>query len=342
MKHIIAGGILLLCTLASHAAGFQSLEIPGPAGKPISLAIWYPSAAPTQARNLGTFSQDVASDGAVDGTGLPLVIVSHGTGGSKYDHHDTALDLADAGFVVVALTHPAHNYADNSAAADILAPQQHIVMVLDFMLKEWRDRERIAPSRIGMFGFSSGGFTTLVSIGGQPDLRKVLPFCAEHPAQFTCAVIARRGESAARPTTTATAAMHEHRIRAAVVVAPALGFTFDAAALANVTIPVQLWRGEADTILPNPWYAEHVRATLPRQPEYHVVPLAGHLDFSAPCSAMLAARAPQLCASQQGFDRIDFHRRFNADVIRFLKTNLPVAGTGAGVVVGAAAGEPVE
>ncbi len=322
MKHIIAGCILMFCALAAQAAGFQSFDIPGPAGKQISLAIWYPSAAPTQARNMGTFSQDIARDAPVDGKGLPLVIVSHGTGGSKYGHYDTALDLANAGFVVVALNHPADNYADNSEAADILARQKHIVMVIDYMLKDWQYRDRIAPSRIGMFGFSSGGFTTLVGIGGQPDLRKVLPHCEAHPGQFTCAVIARRGEGAARPARAATPEMHERRIRAAVVVAPALGFTFDAAALAKIDVPIQLWRAEDDAVLPNPWFAEHVRAALPREPEYHVVPKADHLDFLAPCSAMLAARAPQICKSAEGFDRTAFHRQFNAEVIRFFRTNL--------------------
>ena len=37
---LIAGAVLLLCALKAHAAGFQSLDIPGPASKPIALAIW--------------------------------------------------------------------------------------------------------------------------------------------------------------------------------------------------------------------------------------------------------------------------------------------------------------
>lgn len=40
MKSILAGAVLLLCALKAHAAGFQSLDIPGPASKPIALAIW--------------------------------------------------------------------------------------------------------------------------------------------------------------------------------------------------------------------------------------------------------------------------------------------------------------
>lgn len=319
MKYIIAGGVLLLCALKAHAAGFQSLDIPGPGSKPISLAIWYPSLAPTQARNMGIFSQEVASNGAVEGTGLPVVLISHGNGGYKYSHADTALDMANSGFVVVALTHPGDNYADQSAATDILGRQEHIVKALDYMLQEWPHRDRIAPSRVGMFGFSSGGFTALVSVGGQPDLGKVATHCAAHPSHYACMLVSRHGEKSTRAPAAAAAQMRERRIRAAVIAAPALGFTFDAAALGKVGIPIQLWRAEDDTVLPHPWYAENVRVSLPREPEYHVVPRAGHFDFLAPCTEKLAALAPQICISQEGFDRSGFHRRFNADVIGYFK-----------------------
>lgn len=322
MKHIIAGCVLLLSALTAQAAGFQTRDIAGPAGQSIALAIWYPSAAPVQDRQMGTFSQTVAVDGAVDGAGLPLVIISHGTGGSKFSHHDTALAMANAGFIVVALTHPGDNHEDDSAAANILARQPHITAALDYMLGAWPDKGHIASSRVGMFGFSAGGFTTLVSIGGRPDLRKVLPHCAQHPEQFTCTLVAGRAEGLERTVRDATPVVRERRIRAAVVAGPALGFVFDAAALAQVDIPVQLWRAEDDAILPNPWSAQHVRTVLPRAPEYHVVSKAGHFDFLAPCTAMLAEIAPPICTSQDGFDRGDFHRRFNADVIRFFKTNL--------------------
>ncbi len=322
MKTLFAGCILLFCVSMAQAAGFQSIDLPGSTGKAISLAIWYPSAAPVQQRGMGTFSQTVATNGDVEGAALPLVVISHGTGGSKYSHNDTALELANAGFIVLALTHPGDNYADQSGSVDILERPKHIVTALDYMLKEWPHRERIAPSRIGMFGFSSGGFTALVSIGGQPDLAKVFSHCVAHPTQFVCALIGRHGAWSARTVMVATPQMHERRIRAAVIAAPAIGFTFDAAALSKVDIPIQLWRAEDDEILPHPWYAESVRTALPRKPDYHVVPRAGHFDFLAPCSEKLAAMAPGICVSQDGFDRTAFHRRFNAELIRHFKQHL--------------------
>ncbi len=319
MKYFIAGCALLFCALKVQAAGFQALDIPGPKAKAISLAIWYPSKAAPQSLAMGSFSQDVASNGAIDGTALPLVIISHGNGGYKYSHHDTARDLANAGFVVVALTHPGDNYADQSEAVDILARPRHVVMALDYVLKEWPQKDSIGASRIGIFGFSSGGFTALVNVGAQPDLGKVFTHCAAHPAHYACALVSKHGDVANSAQMAATPQMHDRRIRAAVIAAPALGFTFDAAALSKVDLPLQLWRAEDDQILPHPWYAENVRISLGTKPDYHLVPNAGHFDFLAPCTDKLAAMAPQICVSRPGFDRAAFHRRFNADVIAHFK-----------------------
>ena len=181
-------------------------------------------------------------------------------------------------------------------------------------------------SRIGIialatlfFGFSAGGFTALVSIGGQPDMGKVITHCMAQPDEFACALIAKSGARFQIAQTAATAQMHDKRIRAAVIAAPGLGFTFDAAALRKVGIPLQLWHAENDVILPYRWHAEMVRSGLSRQPDYKVVARAGHFDFLSPCSAKLASVAPEICQSQEGFDRVAFHRRFNADVIAHFK-----------------------
>jgi len=112
------------------------------------------------------------------------------------------------------------------------------------------------------------------------------------------------------------------RVRSAMVVAPALGLTFIQESLAAVSVPIQLWRAEDDAVLPHPWYAEAVRAALPKPLEYREVPKAGHFDFLAPCAPRFAEMAPPLCSSQPGIDRLDFHREFNAAVLDFFTVAL--------------------
>jgi predicted dienelactone hydrolase len=117
--------------------------------------------------------------------------------------------------------------------------------------------------------------------------------------------------------------VHDPRIVAAVIASPAVGYAFSAEALSAVTVPIQLWRGDSDEILPQPSYAQAVYDRLPVKPEYHVVPNAGHFAFLAPCTPALAARVPEICHDPEGFDRTAFHREFNPAVVAFFKAKIP-------------------
>jgi len=85
---------------------------------------------------------------------------------------------------------------------------------------------------------------------------------------------------------------------------------------------VQLWCAADDQVLPHPYYAEAVRLSLPRPPQMHVVPHAGHYDFLAPCSARLAREVPAICVSEPGFDRAKFHEQLDRDVVAFFTRTL--------------------
>jgi predicted dienelactone hydrolase len=324
MKRLTLFALALLASWAVsvHAAGFQVVTIDGAPDRSMQVAIWYPSAALPAATSMGLASQNVAVDGEIKGTSLPLIIVSHGTGGSAYSHLDTALALANAGFVVAAVTHPGDNYADQSKSVSVLDRPKHVTRAIDYMLANWKGHDRIDANRVGVFGYSAGGFTVLVSAGGKPDFTMVGPHCAGHPGDFACRLLSKQNGSVPKVEMTSADNLKDNRIRAAVVAAPALGFAFGNEGLRDVRVPVQLWRAEDDTLLPHPWYAEAVRHALPLAPEYHVVPKAGHYDFMPSCSERLAAVAPQICTSQQGFDRSAFHEQFNADVLAFFNKTL--------------------
>jgi len=303
--------------------GFTELTIPNGADTPLKVGVWYPTDAPTSVQPLHEFVQEVAPAGPVSGAGLPLVVFSHGTGGWYGEHYDTALALAHAGFVVAAVSHTGDTYDDHSRAASIIGRPKHIRRLIDYMQGEWPDRSHIDANRIGVFGFSAGGFTALVAAGGTPDFSTIGPHCAAHPDYFDCQVLAKAHiPASAVPNAPAAAWIHDPRIKAAVIAAPALGFTFGPSGLKGITIPVQLWRDEKDHILPAPDYTDAVRRDLPTPPEFHLAANADHYDFLAPCSETLRKYAPEICVSPPGFDRIAFHQAFDRDVVRFFEKAL--------------------
>lgn len=309
--------LLVPATRANASVGYQVASIPVAGGKPVPVAIWYPSAATPAERAVGPFKQTVATNAPVTGRRLPLIIVSHGTGGSKEGHSDTALALAGSGFVVAAIEHTGDNYRDQSRATDAGNRPLELRRLVDFMLSEWDQRAAIDPTKIGAFGHSSGGFSVLALAGGKPDLTRVAKHCVTQPAAFECQLLGR--QSSTSPAQTAFGA--EARVKALVVAAPALGYTF-IGGLSAVRQPVQLWRADDDRLLPAPHYADAVRAALPRKPDFHPVPAAGHFDFLAPCSDILIRAAPAICTSNPGFDRAAFHLRFNAEIVKFFRNRL--------------------
>jgi predicted dienelactone hydrolase len=313
-----AAAFLSLASAAqAGTVGFQTVSVPVPGDTQMAGAIWYPADAPETEAPLALYRQSVAPDAPVSGRNHPLVVISHGAGGSLSDHYDTARALAQAGFVVAAITHTGDTRGDRSRALRITERPGQLARLIDYMTTGWSGRDTVDSRRVGAFGFSSGGFTVLGAIGGEPDMTRVAPHCAQHPHFFDCSM-QRISGAGSMPTTVAPVA-HDPRIKSAVVAAPALGYTFEPMGLKDVSIPVQLWRAEWDTVLPQPYYAEVVHRLLPKA-ELHVVPAADHYDFMAPCSDALAKVAAPICPKT--IDRAAFHKTFNAAVVAFFEKTL--------------------
>ena len=323
--------VLMLVALPAGAVGFQNATVDDPLDQPLAVGIWYPSDAPVPSQPNTPFRQRLSLDGAVAGSGLPLVVISHGAGGWLGGHADTALALAEAGFVVAAVTHTGNNRDDDSYPASrwLADRPRHIRRVLDYMLSRWSGGGRIAASRIGIFGFSAGAYTALVAIGGSPNPGLAVAHCAGDPDELACqAGMASDFGSADVALRLASSTGRDPRIRAAVLAAVGFGFAFDAAGLAQVRVPVQLWAASNDRNVPYDANTAVVRRALPVPPDFRLVEGAGHFAFLPPCRPELEAALPKVwamvCVDPPGFDRAAFHRDFNRRIVDFFRQQLPV------------------
>jgi predicted dienelactone hydrolase len=315
---LTASLLLFLLTPASAAgAAQQQLSVPDPPGATLRLVVWYPSAGVPTRQSVGAFHPNVAIGAPIEGHRLPLVVISHGTGGSAYSHYDTAIALADAGFVVVSLNHTGDNHADQSRTGsriNLIDRPRQLRRVIDYMLNEWPERARLDADRIGMFGFSLGGFATLVSIGGVPELSRTRQLCLENPSAPDCAFVRSHGGDPldAEPTSPPNWA-HDPRIKAAVIAAPAASYVFGPGSLTKVSVPVQLWAAANDQDAPARWNSDVVEHGLPPSTETHVVPRAGHRVFLT----------PEICdPGVASFDCETFHEQLNAAIVEFFGSHL--------------------
>lgn len=322
--------LALLAGLVSpaDAAGFQWESAPDPRDSPLAVAIWYPSDAATSLHRIGPFHQRVALDGALEAKALPLIVLSHGWKGSAASSYGMAIALADAGFVVAAVTHTRDNdknQDDSFLPSNLKNRPRHISRVIDFMLSRWRDHRAIDPTRIGVFGHSLGATTALVTIGGKIDFRPVVAFCQANPANWMCQAGRHSGQSMKDLSgTDLIVSGLDSRIKAAVLAAPALAGLFRPDGLSGISVPVQTWVAAGDQVVPN---GDIVRTLLPAPTDSHDVDHAGHFAFLGPCDATPASAAIDICDDPPGFDRASFLPQFESLVIGFFKKNLDnVAG----------------
>ena len=320
MQHLIrAATFLIALTTHCHAAGFTWATASDPKGDPLEVAIWYPSTAPASPMDVGPFHMMVARDGAVAGHHIPLIVLAHGTHGSGLNYFDTAIALADAGFVVAAVTHTHDNYrdfADAFTGRNFTNRPRHISRVIDYMLTGWTGHDRLDASKIGMLGHSAGGSTALIVLGARPDFRLLVSFCRAHPEDWGCQQARAAGVTEAGASVISAP---DRRVKAAVLAAPALNVIFTKAALAGITAPVQLWAAARDGIVTD---AALVGPALPHGADTHIIPNAGHFAFLAPCSQELRAIAPDICKDPDGFDRARFLTDFQAQTIAFFRARL--------------------
>jgi predicted dienelactone hydrolase len=310
---------IVLCALpfTVRAAGFRTLEVPADAGGPrLTGALWTPCAQPPHELVVDGVTLSVVRDCAIRGDRLPLVVVSHGGGGSYLGHADTAIALADAGFVVATINHAGDTVGDRSQWGELaifVRRPADIKRLVDHVLTAPPAAAAIDRDRIGLFGYSRGGYTGLVALGAAPDWAAAIEYCRPLPGGI-CREINARIFPADKP-------VHDPRIRAAVIADP-LAIYFSPASYRGIRAPIQLWGSQHGGDGVTPASVGEVNARLPAPHEWHLVPRAGHFVFLAPCSAKAAAEDPEICVDAHGFDRVAFHRQLNAEMIAFFRKHL--------------------
>jgi predicted dienelactone hydrolase len=106
----------------------------------------------------------------------------------------------------------------------------------------------------------------------------------------------------------------------------AANYAFAGGGLAEIRIPLLIWRSEFGGAGVDPKGTAQMANSLPGKPEVHTV-AAGHFAFLPPCVPQLAAAVPRICTDvPAGFDRAAFHREFNASVVGFLRGQLVGGG----------------
>jgi predicted dienelactone hydrolase len=340
------GLLWLLIPIAALAqtvtgVGFAAIEVHDPvSGGNMPGYVFYPSATAKGVSWRGPYELEATGNAPPIPGAKPLVVISHGHGGSDLGHHDLATYLAGRGFIVATITHPKDNFRDSSGdghPAVLVGRPVQVSAAISFLLQSSRWQPLIDPNRIGVAGFSNGGYTSLLLVGAVPRFTNLVRHCRLHaddrnicgPLAELEAAAARHGGRPEEAIDDLQRSLHkwgntdDPRVKAAFVMAP-FSSMFDAAGLAHIDRPVFLYYGQHDQVLLPRYNVLHIAPHIRTLVGLRMIPNAGHYVFLAPCSRELARGNADICQDPPGVDRVAVHRQLNPAALAFYQKTLSV------------------
>ncbi|MBY0563270.1 MAG: alpha/beta fold hydrolase [Hyphomonadaceae bacterium] len=280
-----------------------------------------------------------ARDAAIQGADkLPLIVISHGTGGSGMQMMWLGRALAERGFIAAAVDHHGNTAAEESFdARGFRLPWQRatdLSRVIDRLLADPTFGARVDAERIGAAGFSLGGYTIVALAGGITDLDGLRAFCASAARDATCepqseypeaeqdfARLAQTDPAVAALLAGSSASYRDERVRSFVALAPALGHAFTQPSLAMISAPILFIAGDADIVAPADSNAGYLAGLMPGA---RLTTLGGatHYVFLNRCNSR-GRRFVPICADPEGVDRQALHEQVATMVAEHFAQTLP-------------------
>ena len=305
-----------------YPAAPGSIEKPiliGPEGKPLfDIGMAAPDAPPAPNPRSGK---------------RPVILLSHGFGGTARIMGWFGVAMARAGYVVIAVDHPGNNGLDPMTVPGAVLGWERpgdLRRALEFALADSQIGSHIDSTRIGIAGFSLGGFTALVGAGARADLPRLRRFCAAHPLDGVCRPQiefpispAQRAAFENDPANTelignAGADHSIPHVRAVFAMAPAVVQGLTPESLRHVAVPVSIILGGSDDVAP-PQTNGVLAARLIPHAQLKIIAGAGHYNFLANCAP--GADLP-ICAG--GASQEDVHAAAIGAALRLFRQHLAV------------------
>lgn len=285
-----------------------------------STLVMYPTNTASTPVAFGPFSLDVAMDAPIAEGRFPVVMISHGSGGSNLTHRTLSMHLAMNGFVVCMPEHPFNNRHNNDlqyTLQNMIYRPRHLRMAIDEVCSHAQFKNYVNCESVAIIGHSVGGYTALALAGGAPHTQALAGLC-QKPASadepYWIGLLRKNGLASQPIAVTA-----DRRVKALVLFGPDVSLFMSEGALREVHAPVLLLVAEKD-YMPHETIAV-LRNGLPKDAQltHRIVKNAGHYSFLSPFPEAMKSRVGEAAKDPIGFDRDKFHQELNIEVLNFLQ-----------------------
>ena len=317
----------------SYIVGMTQIEYSDPTqgDRPLNYMLIYPAAPDIAATPFKVFLSTklrLYKDAPIVSDGLkhPLVVFSHGAGGNGSGYAWFGQYLASHGYLVAMVYHYRANTFDSSALYvrnRLWQRQRDVSLDITHLLADKTWGPHIDPNQIGAAGHSQGGFTALWLGGAKvnPDL-----FVAYQRGwknnQVVPSYLREQMQLDAEPAVN----VRDDRVKAAFAMAPGdiQGFGMDEAGLRQMTIPVYIIVGAADTATPPKENAEFAAKYIPHAKLDVLAGQVSHEIFDNECDQVGRDNYPDACIDAPGVDRAKLHEYIGNAALKFFDANLEV------------------
>ncbi len=300
----------------------------GDAARPLAWSAWYPCPHDASAFRLsGQFFDlgDVRKNADLaEGRKLPVVLMSHGTGGSPEGMGWLARELAEAGLVVIGAHHHGNTANEPYLPEGFLCWWERaadLSLLLTALEKDGPFAGRLDLERVSAVGFSLGAHTVLALTGAITSMERYSEWATNFPAfqggpreMPDAATHVPRLLQTSQPFrvswTRQSDSFFDARIRMAIALAPPPPIrAFDPATVAAIEMPVTLITGEADKEAPSRECADWLMQTNIHFGRISVGTNVGHYMFLGLAGQLSGDDDEVLFRDEPGVSRSSVHQQ---------------------------------
>ncbi|MBN3065575.1 alpha/beta fold hydrolase [Pectobacterium aquaticum] len=333
---LITNLLLSFAVMANTGIGFQHITLADEGNnRPLDVAVFYPASSSSQTTTMGdnaVFPGIAVSKNAVPESGEhPLIVVSHGYGGSWFNQFWLAQVLVKQGYIVAAPNHPGTTFKDmRTEKAQALWQRPHdLSRVITALLATPEKTGLVDAKRIAAVGHSLGGWTVLALAGGRFSTEQFEKDCLTHAGLASCKVYEKmQVEKNAASRVQLDKALADPRISAVISLDMGLARGFTAESLAAINIPILIMAaGYPNEELPARLESHDLAQKLsPAHSAYKEIADATHFSFMQLCKPgaveIINAENPgdgMICLDGGERSREQIHQEVGKDVSDFLQ-----------------------